>query len=267
MGSSACNQSFRKPFSRVAALTVCLACASVVFAASPPQTIRLANGEWPPYTGQYLPGHGCDSQVVAESFALEGIRVEYEFLPWARGLLLSQNGVVDGAIEWAGTPEQRRTHFVSEEPLSRQQWVFFHRRNSPYPWQRLEDLKDRTIGLTIGYAYNDVFAALRKQHPAMFKEAASDLLNFKKLLSGRIDLFPIERAVGYHLIGNELSPEEQAGLTEDPLPVAEFTTHLLLSRAHPENEQRMQLFEQGLRRLKASERYRAIMAPCTPKGP
>lgn len=270
MGRSECNQSFRKPFFRVAALvalTVGLVCASAVSAESATQTIRLANGEWPPYTGRHLPAHGCDSQVVAESFALEGIRVEYEFLPWARGLLLSQNGVVDGAIEWAGTAEQRRTHFVSEEPLSLQQWVFFYRRDTPHPWQRLEDLKDRTIGLTIGYAYNDVFVELRKQHPALFKEAASDLLNFKKLLSGRIDLFPIERAVGYHLIGNDLSPEEQARLVENPLPVAKYTTHLLLSRAHPENEQRMQLFERGLRRLKTSDRYRAIMAPCTPEGP
>lgn len=267
MGRSACNQSLCQRFSRGAALTVCLACFAAGAAASPPQTLRLANGEWPPYTGRHLPAHGCDSQVVAESFALEGIRVEYEFLPWARGLLLSQNGVIDGAIEWAGTPEQRRTHFVNEEPLSRQQWVFFSRRDTPLPWQRLEDLKDRTIGLTIGYAYNDVFAELRQQRPAMFKEAASDLLNFKKLLSGRIDLFPIERAVGYHLIRTELSPEEQAMLAEDSTPLAEFTPHLLLSRAHPENEQRMQLFERGLRRLKASGRYRVIMAPCTPEGP
>lgn len=267
MDRSACNLSLRQRLPRIAALTFYLACASTISAESPTQTIRLANGEWPPYTGRHLPEHGCDSQVVTESFALEGIKVEYEFLPWARGLLLSQNGVVDGAIEWAGTPEQRRTHFVSEEPLSRQQWVFFCRRDTTHPWQRLEDLKDRTIGLTIGYAYNDVFVEVRKQHPAMFKEAASDLLNFKKLLSGRIDLFPLERVVGYHLIRNELSPEEQARLVEDPLPVAEFTPHLLLSRAHQENEQRMQLFEQGLRRLKASDRYRAIMAPCTPEGP
>jgi polar amino acid transport system substrate-binding protein len=192
--------------------------------------------------------------------------VEYEFLPWARGLLLSQNGVVDGAVEWAGTPEQRQTHFVNREPLSRQQWVFFYHRKTSFAWERLDDLKDLTIGLTIGYAYNDVFADLQKQHPTMFTEAASDLLNFKKLLSGRIDLFPIERAVGYSLMRKELSPEEQAQLAEDPNPLAVFTPHLLLSRVVPENEQRMQLFDRGLQELQANGRYQAIMAPCSPVG-
>jgi len=203
---------------------------------------------------------------VTEAFALEGIRVEYEFLPWARGLLLSQNGVVDGAVEWAGTAEQRQTHFVNGEPLSRQEWVFFYHRERSYSWQRLDDLKDRTIGLTIGYVYNDVFADLRKQQPTMFAEAASDLLNFKKLLSGRIDLFPIERAVGYSLMRKNLSPEEQAQLAEDPKPLAEFTPYLLLSRAVPGNEQRMLLFDRGLQQLKASGRYQVIMVPCSPSG-
>jgi polar amino acid transport system substrate-binding protein len=235
--------------------------------ATEPAVLRLANGEWPPHAGQHLPAHGCDSQVVSEVFALENIRVEYVFLPWARGLLLSQNGQVDGAVEWAATPEHRRTHFISSEPLSRQQWVFFHRRDQPVSWERLDDLHDRVVGLTIGYAYSDAFADLQKQRPAMFHEAAGDLLNFKKLLAGRIDIFPMERAVGRHLIANNLSAAEQAELTPHPKPLAEFSPHLLLSRAVPENAQRMQLFDQGLQRLKASGRHRQITAPCSPEGP
>jgi len=232
-----------------------------------PVVLRLANGERPPYTAQHLPAHGCDSQVVSEIFAQEGVKVEYEFLPWARSLLLSQNGMVDGTLEWADTPEHRRTHFVSKDPLSRQQWVFFHRKDKPVDWESLDDLPPRIIGLTIGYVYSDAFIGLQKQRPTMFHEAAGDLLNFKKLLTGRIDLFPMERAVGRHLIANSFSAEEQAELTAHPKPLSEFSPHLLLSRALRENKQRMQLFDQGMQRLKASGRYREIMAPCTPEEP
>ena len=228
--------------------------------------IRLANGEWPPYTGLHLPGHGCDSQVVTEAFGLENIRVEYEFLPWARGLMLSQNGAVDGAVEWAGTAEQRRTHFVSSEPLSNQQWVFFHRKDTEVSWHRLDDLVGRTIGLTIGYAYSDLFVSLRQRHPEMFKEAASDLLNFKKLLAGRIDLFPVERAVGLHVIGRDLHARDREVLVFSPQALAEFRPYLLLSRALPANEERMRLFDRGLRRLKDNGRYDAIMSPCRADG-
>lgn len=241
---------------------------SAVAADASSVVVRLANGEWPPYTGQHLSSQGCDSQVVVEAFALEGIQVQYEFYPWARGLLFSQNGVVDGAVEWAGTPAQQQTHFVSKGVLSQQQWVFFHRKDAPrVTWQRLDDLSGRTIGLTIGYAYSDVFTALRKQQPAMFQEAANDLLNFRKLLGGRIDFFPLERVVGYHLMHKELAPEEQARLTAESKPLAEFTPHLLLSRAVPENEQRMQLFDRGLDTLKANGRYREIMARCSFENP
>lgn len=234
---------------------------------TPAAVVRLANGEWPPYTGQHLPGHGCDSQVVTEAFALEGIQVTYEFLPWARGLLLSQNGVVDGAVEWAGTPEQRKTHHVSSEALSRQQWVFFQRKDAPIPWERLDDIRDRTIGVTIGYAYSDVFAELKKQRPAMFREASSDVLNLRKLLGGRIDLFPLERVVGRYLIARELTPEEQEALTTDGRTLTELTPHLLLSHAIAANEQRMTRFDRGLLKLRANGRYQELMAPCSGDGP
>lgn len=236
-------------------------------AAAEQTVIRLANGEWPPYTGLHLSGYGCDSQVVTEAFGLENIRVEYEFLPWARGLMLSQNGAVDGAVEWAGTAEQQRTHFVSSEPLSNQQWVFFHRKDTEVSWHRLDDLVGRTVGLTIGYAYSDLFVSLRQRHPGMFKEAASDQLNFRKLLAGRIDLFPIERAVGLHVIGKDLHARERDMLVIAPRALAEYRTYLLLSRAIPANEQRIHLFDRGLRRLKETGRYDAIMASCLANGP
>lgn len=235
-------------------------------APSAPTVLRLANGEWPPYTGEHLPGHGCDSQVVSEVFAKAGIEVHYTFLPWARGMLLSKDGALDGAIEWADTPEHRASHFISAQPLSAQRWVFFHRRDAAIPWQHLEDLQHQRIGLTIGYAYSDVFKPLQAKHPAMFSEAASDLLNFKKLLHGRLDLVPLERSVGNYLLRTAFSPQEQAQIVAQEQTVSHFAPHLLLSRSVQGNEQRMQLFDQGLKRLQADGRYRELMAACSPEG-
>lgn len=267
--SRACLHRCRRLFALTVSATVMafvIAAPSAATDSSAP-VLHLANGEWPPYTGQHLPDYGCDSQVVTEAFSLEGITVRYEFLPWARGLLLSQNGVLDGAVEWAGTPEQQRSHYVSRDALSRQEWVFFHRKDKRLEWNRLEDLRDYSIGLTIGYAYSDVFADLQAQQPAMFQEATSDLLNFKKLMGGRIDLFPLEKAVGQHLMAKELTPAEQERIAMDHRSLAEFSPRLLLSRAVQTNQQRMQLFDQGLEKLKANGRYRQIMARCAVEEP
>ena len=225
--------------------------------------LRLASGEWPPYTGEHLPGNGCDSQVVSAVFAEAGIEVHYTFLPWARGMLLSKSGAVDGAIEWADTPEHRASHFVSRQSLSEQRWVFFHRRDTAIPWQQLEDLQQQRIGLTIGYAYSDVFKPLQAKYPAMFSEAPSDLLNLKKLLHRRLDLVPLERGVGRHLLRIAFTPQEREQIVAQEQSISLFFSHLLLSRSVPGNEQRMQLFDQGLDRLKASGRYRELMAACS----
>ena len=235
-------------------------------AAAAKTVLRLANGEWPPYTGEHLLGNGCDSQVVREVFTKAGIEVDYTFLPWARGMLLSKDGALDGAIEWADTPEHRASHFISAQPLSSQRWVFFHRRDAAIPWHELEDLQQHRIGLTIGYAYSDVFKSLQTKYPAMFSEAASDLHNFKKLLHGRLDLVPLERGVGRYLLRTAFTPLEQEQIVAQEQTISLFFPHLLLSRSVPDNQQRMQLFDRGLRQLQEEGRYREIMAACSSEG-
>ena len=233
---------------------------------SSPTVLRLANGEWPPYTGENLPAQGCDSQVVSEVFAEAGVQVQYTFVPWARGMLLSKDGALDGAIEWADTPEHRASHFVSSQPLSEQRWVFFHRRDTSIPWQQLADLHNQRIGLTIGYAYSDMFKPLQAKYPEMFSEAPSDLLNLKKLLHRRLDLVPLERGVGRYLLRTAFTPKEQEQIVAQEQAISLFSPHLLLSRSVAGNEQRMQLFDQGLARLKASGRYQTMMAACSAEG-
>lgn len=229
--------------------------------------VLLASGEWPPYAGPSLPGYGCDSRVITESFALAGIHVQYTFLPWARGLLLSRNGLVDGTFEWENTEEQRKNHFVSSEPVSRQEWVLFQRRETSVNWRWVEDLRHLRIGLTIGYIYSEAFKAMQAKYPATFTRAPSDLLNFRMLLNHRIDLFPMERSVGQYLLKTNFTPGEQAALVIHSKPLCEFTPHLLLSRAVAGNERRIRLFDQGIRQLRASGRYREIMAACSSENP
>ncbi|MBU2254212.1 MAG: amino acid ABC transporter substrate-binding protein, partial [Gammaproteobacteria bacterium] len=45
------------------------------------ESVRLTNGEWPPYLGEQLPHKGVASRTVAEAFALQGIDVAWEFHP------------------------------------------------------------------------------------------------------------------------------------------------------------------------------------------
>lgn len=224
--------------------------------------IRLANGNWPPYNGENLPHGGCDSWVIEDAFALKGITVDYEYFPWARSYNLSASGEFDGTLAWADTPEHRQQHYVSAEPTTIQEWVFFYRTDNPFKWNTLDDLEGKTVGITAGYVYSDAFSGLENDDKVTFIESSSDEANFDMLYAGRIDVFPMERRVGYYLIHSMFSADEQADLTNSEKSFAQLETHLLLSRAVPENAQRMVLFNQGLRELIDSGKYAEIMAQC-----
>jgi polar amino acid transport system substrate-binding protein len=224
--------------------------------------VRLATGEWEPYDGENLPHYGCDSWVVSEAFGLVGVKVEYGFFPWARGLRLAETGEWDGTLEWDDTPEMREKFFISADFLSDQEWVFFYRADRPFVWKSLNDLESKVIGLTSGYAYSDAFADLKKKGTVRFDEASTDEANFKKLLAGRIDVFPIERSVGERVMKKIFSADEKAQIAAHPTPFDEFRPYLLLSKAVPENEQRIELFNKGFALLKENGRYEEIIKDC-----
>jgi len=62
---------------RFALLLIALLCGSIQAADS----VRLTNGEWPPYLGEHLPHHGVASRIVAEAFALQASRFDGSSTP------------------------------------------------------------------------------------------------------------------------------------------------------------------------------------------
>lgn len=227
-----------------------------------PNVLRLANGSWPPYNAADLPHGGCDSWVVEEAFATQGISVEYEFLPWVRSYNLSATGVFDGTLAWADTPDHREDHYLSDNPTSIQEWVFFYRKDKPFQYRSIDDLVGKTVGVTSGYVYSDAFINLQKSGLANFSESLSDESNFKMLLGGRIDVFPMERNVGRYILESSFTQDEQNLISETSNSFSQFKSYLLLSKSVDGNAEKMELFNKGLKMLVENGRYDIIMNQC-----
>ncbi|GAP21655.1 hypothetical protein ADM99_04680 [Leptolinea tardivitalis] len=227
------------------------------------RTIRLAIGEWPPYTGKNLSEYGCDSKIVKETFAQMGISVQYGFFPWARSLSFAQTGDWDGTMEWAKSKMAVEKFYISSLPISKQVWVFFHRVDRPFEWQTLDDIKSKTIGVTSGYVYSDIFDPISNQ--LKLEEASSDSANFKKILAGRVDIFPMEKNVGIYILNNEFTKEERDQITFNDRPLTEFEPYLLLTKANPSNEQLIKQFDDEFKKYQNSSRYREIVENCDQK--
>lgn len=226
--------------------------------------IRITSGEWSPYDGEDLPHQGCSPWLIEEAFGLEGITVEFGFFSWSRSYQMAKEGSWDGTIDWADTPEHREAFYLSEENITDQEFVFFHRSDYDFRWESMEDLKGQVIGITSGYVYDDVFKSIMHKGTVTFETASSDEANFRKLLAKRITVFPMERSVGYMILQKKFSVEEQKQITNHPIPFHTFRPYLLLSKAVPQNEERMKVFNQGWRKLKESGRVDEILDICIP---
>lgn len=222
------------------------------------QTIRLANGDWPPYLSETMPNYGIASQIVIEAFALQGITVEYGFFPWPRAFVLAQDGSWDGSLLWYKNEEREKDFYFSEEVLGGDT-VLFHLASEPLEWESIDDLEGLRVGATLEYDYGEEFNQAEQAGLFTVERVPADLQNFEKLLAGRIDVFPLAREIGLYMIQQALTPEQVAQITYHPKPLRSDPGYLMLSRQVEGNEEMLKLFNSGLQELKQSGRLEEII--------
>jgi polar amino acid transport system substrate-binding protein len=248
------------------------ACCSVVLAHELPERIgpatpsaaplRLATGELPPYATASRPDQGIALDIVRRAFAQSGIDVQYTFKPWTRSLEEARAGQWDGTAYWGRNPQRDKGFLISDNVLT-EQWVLVYRDKPGTPaleWNELRDLAGLRMGAVPSYTYTPEFWALQKEGALNVAMAVDDLANLRLLLAGRIDVVPIERNVACDLMRTYLLPDEAAQLRAHPRWLTrEFTTHLMLSARLPKSTERMRAFNEGLRKLKRSKEYTAML--------
>lgn len=215
------------------------------------ETIRLTNGEWPPYLGEQLPHQGVASRIVSEAFALQGITVAWEFHPWVRSLQLAQSGKRSGSAVWLNNSEREKIFFVSD-PVLESGFYLFHRKDYLFDWAQVSDLQKLRVVGTRGYDYGDAFQQAEANGQLRVNRVTSDETAFRQLIAGRVDVFPVDKVVGFDILHQYFSAADRAKLTFHPQPLRLDSLHLLMSRDVPGNAERMVRFNRGLAQLRDS---------------
>ncbi len=224
------------------------------------ETVRIATGEWAPFTSKDLKHGGVANHIVKEAFKLVGIDTEFGYFPWARSLQYVMDGKWDATGFWSPNTEWEDKIYHSD-PIGEIKFVFFHRKDNPFDWKSVADLiKNKTkIGLTLGYNYeNPEFKKEYSEGGKLEKQVqwvSSDEKNFRMLLGGRFDAFPQEISVGFDMIRKMFSTEEAQLITVHPKPLTVTPATLLLSKKVKRNARMFKLFNKGLKQLKDSGRY------------
>ena len=158
-------------------------------------------------------------------------------MPWKRALEATRDGLYDGTSYWYFS-EEREADFIHVGPLVEERQVFFAITGPDVPeWSELEDLADLRIGVVPGFTYTPEFWELGESGVLTLSEAPSNEANLRKLLAGRIDVFPHSEAAGWHLIRQKFTEEEQARFVVLENSLTSSNGYLLISRVTPNSEQ------------------------------
>lgn len=220
------------------------------------QSLVLTTGGWPPFLAEDLQENGFIAHLITDIFAEHDIEVEYRFMPWARAYQEAASGSADGTAVWMDQAD-RHEDFLYSDPVLEETFVFFHLEDKTFDWSDFEDLQGLLMGGVYGYSYGTGFDRAKEKGLFEVDWVSDEHLNLQKLLRGRIDLYPQEVSVGQANIQAALSPEEAERIVYHPRPLHNDYSFLLISRAHPQAEELVQLFNETLEAFRASGRYDA----------
>ena len=240
--------------------------------------VTIAAGDWPPFLKKKGLAHmGVGAHIVTSAFKKVGVKVKYRFLPWAKGMTEAKKGKkVDGAILWLKKPDREEIFHYSNRVMAETN-VFFHLKNKPFKCagngklldtQCMKDIADRKlkVGGIFKFSYSDSFdKAVGKSGDKddsskaiikNFKRERKSILNFKKLIKGKIDIYPQEINVGYYELNNQIKKKSDSSkVTHFKVPLQENPSYLIMPKKNGFSKGLVDKFNEGLEKLRKSGEY------------
>ena len=230
-------------------------CPSVPSVQADDAIVTMVADPWSPYYDKNLPGYGFAAEIISAAYATKSYRVTFSFLPWVRAMKSVEKGKYD-AIATAWFNEERDKKYLFSKPYTESHILFFHKKENPLAWNRLEDLKNKTIGVVRGYSYSPEFNAA----DYIKKNAANNTSqNIKKLLKNRLDVVIMDKFVGLYYFNNEYK-EYADKVIYNTRPVSVNKLHCLFSRNIPGIRKKIEAFNSGLEEIIKDGTYDAILA-------
>lgn len=215
--------------------------------------IRLTAGDYPPYQSHKLKHFGVISRIVTEAFALEGVKVEFTFMPWKRAYNVILRGELDG-VGYATRKKERIEHFYFSDPVFQKQRVFFYLKSDTFDWKEVKDLSGLKIGAMRGYAYNDAFDQADKSGLIDTHRVSTHEQNMRMLVADRVDLALSTLDQGLYALQMS-EPDTIPRVAWHPKPLHSPSMYLMLSKKVAKNELMIERFNRGLKKLKESGLY------------
>lgn len=133
--------------------------------------------------------------------------------------------------------------------------VFFHRKGDSFDWETLEDVSHLRVGVNRGYLSNRPLIEAVEEGGGHIDPAATEDLNFEKLLRGRIDILPSSLQVGYYILQTRFLPGISRTVKHHPRSYLETPLYLIISKKVKNGKELIERFNRGLKQLRKTGLY------------
>lgn len=220
------------------------------------KTVLISTGEFTPYCSSAIREKGFVSHVISTAFSRQGYDVEFDFYPWKRAIKQSLSGSYDATSWWAYNEDRAKEFLYSDALLEVSVHFFFLKtRNGDFDWKTVDDLDGFRIGVTRGYYLSEEMEAYMKTDRAIFETVNDDKMNFKRLLKGRIDLFPMNSVAGVELLRSQFAPSIIHQVEYHSRAISIRPGYLLFPKNNKDSEELHKAFNKGLKEIKEDGTY------------
>lgn len=198
--------------------------------AESPDFLHMVEDPWPPFTyGEEFATEGIAVDITDVIFSELGIDYEIRLFPWKRCLQRVKLGVSDGVI-LSGISKEREEYMWFSTPIMYDRDLIWYREGFDFQWETLEDLKRYKIAYTLGFSYGEEFTEASRKYNFDIYTTTNDLMAFKLLESGRVDIFICNETVAKTIFKD--NPEFNGIITSAENPFKEVSLHMAFSKVN-----------------------------------
>lgn len=220
--------------------------------------LRIRADSWMPFNGDPSAGQpGYVVEFLREVFEPQGIKVDYQIMPWADAVKAAEAGEVEGII--GANRKEAENLLVGSMPIAEPRFALFVLKTNPWRYENLRSLQTVKIGAIEGYSYwASIDGYIAKYHaPAvkLYYGEAPLTEALEELDGGKIDVV-VESVLVFHWAVKSRGKK----FTDYRIAYNEVAEPLFVAFAKNEAGRKYtKLFDQGLKKLKDNGRFDAIL--------
>ncbi|ACS79299.1 substrate-binding periplasmic protein [Maridesulfovibrio salexigens] len=159
---------------------------SIVLPAFAAEKWRITSLDWEPYSGKKLPDQGKSIAKLKQVLQSHGIKLEVEFLPWARAkAMAAQPGYIGYFPAW---PEEVNEGFIASPAVDWSEIAVMAPRNMCIPDSIDSLFAKHIVGLVKTYNYPEEIAEPAKRYADNVDQAPDENSLVQKLIRGRCEV-------------------------------------------------------------------------------